>query len=154
MYITPGAQAQAQAMGEYLSSQALCAIISDNIPRPVAVGVLARDPSRHFVISEYIDLAEELPSTAELTGVMARLHSNSVSPTEKFGFDVATSQSLRLETPGVTRGKKSSREPFGPLWSPSSKVRVGTMSSGDRRRRYAVKLFPGSSDQWSRTDGR
>lgn len=95
MYITP--KGRAQAIGEYLSSQALHAVIPENVPRPIAVGVLARDSNKHFLISEFIDLIEELPPVAELASVIAQLHKNSVSPNGKFGFDVPTSQSLQLE---------------------------------------------------------
>ena len=83
-------------MGEYLSSKALYSIIPENVPRPVAVGVLARDSSKHFLISEFVDLIEELPPVADLAEVIARLHRDSVSPSDKFGFDVPTCQSLQL----------------------------------------------------------
>lgn len=73
------------------------AIIPDNIPRPVGYGVLAKDANKHFMISEFIDLIEELPPVAEFAGLVAKLHKDSVSPNGKFGFDVPTSQSLQLE---------------------------------------------------------
>ena len=95
MYTT--SKGQAQAIGEYLSAQALHASIPDNVPRPVAVGVLSRDPSKHFLICEFVDLLEEMPPVAEFAGVLARLHRNSASPTGQFGFDVPTSQSLQLQ---------------------------------------------------------
>lgn len=49
------------------------------------------------MISEFIDLIEELPPVAEFAGLVAKLHKDSVSPNGKFGFDVPTSQSLQLE---------------------------------------------------------
>lgn len=95
MYITP--KGQAQAVGEYLSTQALHAVIPDNAPRPLAQGVLARDSSKHFLICEFVDMVEEMPPVAEFASVIAQLHKNSQSPNAKFGFDVPTSQSLQLE---------------------------------------------------------
>lgn len=90
------AKGAAQAIGEYLSSQALYSVIPDNVPRPIAHGVLARDSSKHFMMSEFVDLIEELPPVAEFASIVARLHRNSVSPNGKFGFDVPTCQSLQL----------------------------------------------------------
>lgn len=94
VYITP--KGHAQAVGEYLSTQALHAVIPDNVPRPVAVGALARDSSKHFLICEFVDMVEEMPPVAEFASVIAQLHKNSQSPNAKFGFDVPTSQSLQL----------------------------------------------------------
>lgn len=88
--------AKDQAIGEYQSAQALHSVIPDNVPRPIAIGVLARDPSKHFLVFEFVDLIEELPPVAEFAGVIAQLHKNSTSPNGKFGFDVPTSQSLQL----------------------------------------------------------
>jgi fructosamine-3-kinase len=95
LYIAPNAKAL--ALGEYLSSQAMYAIIPDNTPRPMGRGVLAKDSNKHFIVFDFIDMIEELPPVAELAGVIAKLHQNSVSPNGKFGFGVPTSQSLQLE---------------------------------------------------------
>lgn len=94
VYITSKGQAQAQ--GEYLSAQALHAVIPDNVPRPVSLGVLAKDSNKHFLLCEFVDMVEEMPPVAEFASVIAQLHKNSQSPGGKFGFDVPTSQSLQL----------------------------------------------------------
>ena len=91
------AKGRAQAIGEYESTKALHAVIPQNVPRPYALGVLSTDPSKHFLIVEFKDMLEETPPVAELASVMANLHTNSASPTGKFGFTVPTSQSLQLE---------------------------------------------------------
>ncbi|EXJ63336.1 uncharacterized protein A1O5_11657 [Cladophialophora psammophila CBS 110553] len=85
-------------MGEYLSTKALHAVIPDNVPRPIALGVLAQAKSKYFFIAEFKDLKEdsEVPPTQALASVIANLHNNSVSPNGKFGFQVPTSQSLQL----------------------------------------------------------
>ena len=84
-------------MGEYLSTKALHGVIPENIPHPVSLGVLARDPSRHFLICDFVNMIEEMPPVAEFANVVARLHKDSTSPTGKFGFDVPTCQSLQLD---------------------------------------------------------
>jgi fructosamine-3-kinase len=61
------------------------------------MGVLAKDPSKHFLIVEFKDMVEEMPPVSELASVMAKLHNDSVSPTGMFGFPVPTSQSLQLD---------------------------------------------------------
>ncbi|KIW33516.1 hypothetical protein, variant 1 [Cladophialophora immunda] len=90
-------KAQAQAIGEYLSTKAIYAVIPDSVPRPIALGSLARDPSKHFYLAEYKDMKEEMPPLRDLASVIANLHNNSISPNGRFGFQVPTSQSLQLE---------------------------------------------------------
>jgi protein-ribulosamine 3-kinase len=94
-YITE--KGQAQAVGEYESTRALFSVIPDNVPRPVAVGTLASNPQKHFLLVEFRDMADELPPVPEFVAVIATLHQKSSSPNGKFGFDVPTSQSLQLE---------------------------------------------------------
>lgn len=73
------------------------AVIPDNVPKPIGLGVLAKDPSKHFLVVEFKDMDEEMPAVSEFVAVIAKLHKNSVSPTGEFGFDVPTSQSLQLD---------------------------------------------------------
>ena len=42
-------------------------------------------------------MVEEMPPVAEFANVIAKLHKNSRSPNDKFGFEVPTSQSLQLD---------------------------------------------------------
>jgi protein-ribulosamine 3-kinase len=94
VYIT--AKGQAQAIGEYESTKALNSVIPDNVPKPIGLGVLARDASKHFLVVEFKDMIEEMPPVQELVAVLAKLHNNSISPDGLFGFTSPTSQSLQL----------------------------------------------------------
>lgn len=67
------------------------------MPKPIGLGVLAKEPSKHFLVVEFKDMVEEMPAISDFVGVIAKLHKNSVSPTGEFGFDVPTSQSLQLD---------------------------------------------------------
>ena len=90
-------KSRAQAIGEYESSKALYRVIPENVPRPIALGSLAKDPSKHFLISSFRYISEEMPPVSELAAVIAKLHNESVASNGKFGFSVPTSQSLQLE---------------------------------------------------------
>jgi protein-ribulosamine 3-kinase len=81
VYIT--AKGQAQALGEYESAKALFAVIPDNVPRPIALGTLASNPDKHFLLVEFKDMAEELPPVPEFAAVIAKLHRDSESPNGK-----------------------------------------------------------------------
>ena len=97
MKVYTTAKGQTQAIGEYESTTALHAVIPENVPKPIALGVLAKDPSKHFLVVEFKEMIEEMPPVPELASVIARLHNESISPNGKFGFQVPTSQSLQLE---------------------------------------------------------
>ncbi|KAK5188835.1 hypothetical protein LTR92_011165 [Exophiala xenobiotica] len=97
MKVYTTAKGRAQVLGEYKSTKAFHSVIQENVPRPIALRVLAKDPSKHFLIVEFKDMIEQMPRVPELVAVMAKLHKESVSPEGKFGFQAPTSQSLQLE---------------------------------------------------------
>lgn len=78
------------ALGEYEGCKALYKALPDNVPRPVATGVLAGDPTKHFYLAEFRHMSDEMPRTPELVAVVAKLHQSTESPNGKFGFHVTT----------------------------------------------------------------
>ena len=69
---------------EYDSMVLLEAVIPDNIPKAVACGICASNPSRAFFLAEWRDMRQELPPTDELVALVHKMH-QAVSPTGKFG---------------------------------------------------------------------
>jgi hypothetical protein len=140
---------QAQAVGEYESSKALFSIIPSNIPRPVAVGTLASNPRKHFLLVEFKDMANELLPVPDFAAVIATLHQQSSSPNGKFGFEVPTSQSLQLENSCATHGRNSSREQCVERWILNRPFRAITRSCRNWPKKGTPKLFLACSGQWN-----
>lgn len=76
--------------GEFESTLAIHNIQGDFAPKPVAQGSFKKLPNTHYYICKFYELAEELPEPPNFCANVAALHSNSVSPTGKFGFHVVT----------------------------------------------------------------
>ncbi|KAK3392838.1 Fructosamine kinase-domain-containing protein [Podospora didyma] len=72
-------------LGEFRSSQQLAAIIPRNIPQPVTYGVCAGNPDRAFILSEFRDMTDVMPSTSDFVTLVAKIHQHP-SPNRKFGW--------------------------------------------------------------------
>ena len=85
-------------MGEYESTKALHAVIPNNVPRLIAIGILAKDSTKdssgYFLLVEFKYMIEDLLLLPELAAVIADLHMNSTSLNGKLSLRVPTSQSL------------------------------------------------------------
>ncbi|KAG9233798.1 Fructosamine/Ketosamine-3-kinase [Amylocarpus encephaloides] len=85
--------------GEYEGQVALRAVIPDNIPLPIAYGTYKEDETKHFYIAEFCDMRDKAPKPKDLAKLLAKLHTDSISPTGKFGFPITTYKGFfRLQT--------------------------------------------------------
>ena len=75
---------------ESKSMKASYAVIPTNIPFPVALGTLVREPEKHFYLADFCDMEDELQSIFKFTEVMAAFHQKPVSSTGKFDFHITT----------------------------------------------------------------
>jgi fructosamine-3-kinase len=76
--------------GEYESMKAICTVLPDFAPKPIAHGTYETIPDTHFFLCEYRDMEEEMPDPHKFTARLAALHQNSKSPNGKFGFPITT----------------------------------------------------------------
>ena len=77
---------------EFEGVNAIYAIVPDFVPRPIGWGTYKADQNKHFYMSEFIPMREELPDPQVFCAKLAQLHRDSISlsPNGKFGFHVAT----------------------------------------------------------------
>ncbi|KAI0100955.1 Fructosamine kinase-domain-containing protein [Nemania sp. FL0031] len=78
------------ARGEFESQKLLGHHIPDNVTLPLAYGLLERDPSSSFLLTEFLRSNKTVANTQPLAEVLGRLHQAFASPNEKFGFHVTT----------------------------------------------------------------
>lgn len=78
--------------GEFESATALWKAPPNFIPRPIAWGTYRSDPSTHFYICVFLDMADEKPDVTKFCAKLAEVHLNSTtqSPTGRFGFHATT----------------------------------------------------------------
>ncbi|KAH7370027.1 Fructosamine/Ketosamine-3-kinase, partial [Rhexocercosporidium sp. MPI-PUGE-AT-0058] len=78
--------------GEYEAVAALYAVAPDFLPRPIGAETYISDPNRHFCLSEYVDMIEEVPNMQKFCASFAKMHRDSVSrsPKGQFGFHFVT----------------------------------------------------------------
>jgi protein-ribulosamine 3-kinase len=78
--------------GEYASMRALSDISPNFVPHPVGHGTYESDPDNHFLLCNFIDMADELPEVVDFCTKLADLHCRSMdkSPNGQFGFEVTT----------------------------------------------------------------
>lgn len=75
--------------GEYESMRAICKVSPSFAPWPVRWGSCAKS-SRHFLLLEFHDFKSSPPSVQDFTRELAKLHSESKSPNNMFGFHMTT----------------------------------------------------------------
>ena len=78
------------AISEFESLKAIHAVVPDFVPKPVAWGKYETVPDTYFLLFEFVDFSGEMPEPEEFTKRLAQLHTQSQSPTGKFGFHVTT----------------------------------------------------------------
>ncbi|KAI9644446.1 hypothetical protein NHQ30_006467 [Ciborinia camelliae] len=76
--------------GEHEGTKAINAVIPKNMPRAIAHGTYAKDSNRHFLLNEFHEMKDEMPSAEQFVSVISELHQKSISPTGKFGFHCTT----------------------------------------------------------------
>ena len=90
--LTRGSIGKLMTQGEFESMKALHAFGHQMVPEPIGYGTFSTDPDTHFILLEFIDLHDGLPSEEKLCRQIAELHRKSMehSPDGKFGFHVTT----------------------------------------------------------------
>ncbi|PMD22234.1 hypothetical protein NA56DRAFT_670370 [Hyaloscypha hepaticicola] len=78
--------------GEYESSKAIYDVCPDFIPEPIAYGTFASIPNTHFYLSQFIDMADELPDIDTFPEKLAELHKKATS--SQYGFHYQTMTAL------------------------------------------------------------
>ncbi|KAH9886627.1 hypothetical protein F4778DRAFT_786724 [Xylariomycetidae sp. FL2044] len=78
------------AEGEFVPTRAWHGIVPAHVPAHVGFGECANRPWIHFLLTEFQDMMEEMPSTDEFVAAVARVHTSGTSPNGKFGFSVPT----------------------------------------------------------------
>ncbi len=77
---------------EFEGVNAVYPIVPDFVPRPIGWGAYKADQNKHFYMSDFIPMIEELPDPQAFCAKLAQLHRDSIplSPNGKFGFHVTT----------------------------------------------------------------
>lgn len=65
-------------------------VVPDFVPKPIGFGSYATKPSIHFLICEFINLADRLPDVQAFVEKLAEIHDKGVAPNGKYGFEVPT----------------------------------------------------------------
>lgn len=78
--------------GAFEAELALYTFVPERVPRPLAWGTYAGDPSTHFYMCEFMELRDKLPSASQWAAAVSTLHLKSMgkSPSGQFGFHVNT----------------------------------------------------------------
>ena len=77
--------------GEYSAMLELHKIIPSGVPSPIAGGKFEEEnPPTYFLLSDFVDMANEDPDPQKLCTLILDLHAKSSSPTGKFGFHIRT----------------------------------------------------------------
>lgn len=75
--------------GEYEFMREICKVAPSFAPRPICWGFCA-ESGRHFFMCDFYDLDTSLPSAADFAREVAKLHKESSSPNNMFGFHINT----------------------------------------------------------------
>ncbi|KAI4267286.1 MAG: hypothetical protein LQ337_008428 [Flavoplaca oasis] len=76
--------------GEFESMMALYKVVPDFVPKPHAWGSYKDIEGVHFFLCSFHDMTEEMPEVESFCESVARLHLNSVSPNNMYGFPLTT----------------------------------------------------------------
>ncbi|KAI0803793.1 Fructosamine kinase-domain-containing protein [Xylaria sp. FL0064] len=89
----PGSHGRTQMEGEYNAMAEIYKWAPDLVPKPLAFGQYATtNPEAYFFLSEYVKMNEAMPNPSKVCARIARLHRETQSPTEQFGFHITTCQ--------------------------------------------------------------
>ncbi len=75
---------------EFQSMKAICALMPEFVPKPLAWGTYESMPDTHFFLCEYRDMTDDMPNPHKFAARLATLHQSSKSPNGKFGFHMST----------------------------------------------------------------
>ena len=76
--------------GEHASMVALYNTLPRFVPKPIACGTYASDPTIHFFLCELVCMTEDIPEVESFTKTLAELHTKGISPNGKYGFHLPT----------------------------------------------------------------
>ncbi|KAG8533454.1 uncharacterized protein KY384_002237 [Bacidia gigantensis] len=89
--VTLGVTGRHMCEGEFESLKAIYEVYPGFVPEPHAWGKYTQpDPETYFLLVEFRDVGEQPASPAKLASSLAKLHKQSMSSTEKFGFHIST----------------------------------------------------------------
>ncbi|KAJ8066165.1 hypothetical protein OCU04_005254 [Sclerotinia nivalis] len=70
--------------------EAIQKVTPDFIAAPITQGTMKDQPNCHFYLGQYLPIVDELVEPTSFCEQIARLHKNSVSPNNKYGFHTVT----------------------------------------------------------------
>lgn len=76
--------------GEFESMSTIYHVVPEFIPRPIAWGSYEMREDTHFFLSEFCDMTDDMPDPTDFTPLLGKLHHQSKSPNNKFGFHLPT----------------------------------------------------------------
>lgn len=76
--------------GEFESMDAIRKVAPGFVATPIASGSMKDQPKCHFYLGRYLPIVDELVEPASFCEQIARLHKNSVSPNNQYGFHTVT----------------------------------------------------------------
>lgn len=76
--------------GEFASMKAIQNVTPGFVAAPFAEGTMKDQPSCYFYICQYLPIVDELVEPASFCEQIAKLHKNSISPNNKYGFHTIT----------------------------------------------------------------
>ncbi|KAH8810735.1 Fructosamine kinase-domain-containing protein [Xylogone sp. PMI_703] len=90
--VAAGALGLGMIEGEYESIAAIHAVKPGFCPKPRAWGTFKSNPDLHFLLSDFVEMDQEIPEKDIFTTMLADFHlaSRALSPNGKFGFHCTT----------------------------------------------------------------
>jgi protein-ribulosamine 3-kinase len=90
--VAAGALGLGMVEGEYESIAAIYAVKSGFCPKPQGWGTFKSSPDLHFLLTDFVEMDQEIPEKDAFTTMLADFHlaSRAMSPNGKFGFHCTT----------------------------------------------------------------
>ncbi|KAI9688309.1 MAG: hypothetical protein M1820_010269 [Bogoriella megaspora] len=78
--------------GSFESEKIFNEYAPNHVPKPIAWGSYKSDPDTWFLLSDFVEMVEDVPDVKDLVSIIAKIHRDSAgkSPEGKFGFHVPT----------------------------------------------------------------
>lgn len=79
-------------MSEFESLRTMHQIIPEFVPTPIAWGSYETVPDTHFILCQFRDMTDPdtMPDPEKFGALLSKLHRESESPNDRFGFHIAT----------------------------------------------------------------
>lgn len=74
--------------GAYEGSKAIYSSCPDLCPPPIGWGLYESDTRTYFMLSEFVDMVDDLPDMHAFTRRLAEMHTMAIAPDGKYGFHV------------------------------------------------------------------